>query len=467
VIAIMAARPTLLLVVVLSVNVPGILAAGQISAIQPANREARIAIGPNVHVSKPRSQTAHAEVVIATDPTNPSRLLAGSMVEPSGDGAGGDSVVTYSSVDGGKTWSLVLEKKGARSGLSYADPTVAYGPDGRAYMGAIGIAGNRKRFLEMASSRDGRIWTAPLKVDHDEDRPFLTVDGTNGRFRGRVYCGCSIKTELSTRTLGVHSSRDGGKTLERVISLPAKNTGEVMPGPGAVLSDGTLVIPYRVKPLDVPATFSFRIRRSKTGGASFLSEESLFVRDFRGENPNTALHPMLTVDPGSSSFKDRLYLVWSEKTPAGLQVMLILSRDQGMSWSHPVVISEQANATNEGRPHHAVLPAIAVNKAGIVGVTWYDTRESFQGKHRCHVRFRASLDGGTTWLPSECVTDIASKFVINDRPGGVARGNWLGHTAGLAADAAGEFHPLWIDDRTGIRQVFTATIAVHKANSRP
>jgi hypothetical protein len=35
-----------------------------------------------------------------------------------------------------------------------------------------------------------------------------------------------------------------------------------------------------------------------------------------------------------------------------------------------------------------------------------------------------------------------------------------GDTAGLAADAAGVFHPLWIDNRTGIHQMWTAAVTV-------
>ena len=35
-----------------------------------------------------------------------------------------------------------------------------------------------------------------------------------------------------------------------------------------------------------------------------------------------------------------------------------------------------------------------------------------------------------------------------------------GDTAGLAADADGVFHALWIDSRTGVHQMWTATIAV-------
>jgi hypothetical protein len=40
---------------------------------------------------------------------------------------------------------------------------------------------------------------------------------------------------------------------------------------------------------------------------------------------------------------------------------------------------------------------------------------------------------------------------------------WItgGHTAGLAADANGAFHPFWVDNRTGVHQVWTAVATVH------
>jgi hypothetical protein len=37
-----------------------------------------------------------------------------------------------------------------------------------------------------------------------------------------------------------------------------------------------------------------------------------------------------------------------------------------------------------------------------------------------------------------------------------------GHTAGLAADADGVFHPFWVDNRTGIAQVWTAPVTVNR-----
>jgi hypothetical protein len=143
-------------------------------------------------------------------------------------------------------------------------------------------------------------------------------------------------------------------------------------------------------------------------------------------------------------------------------VILTLSKDKGATWCKPALLSEQPEPQEGARDksYHALLPSVAVNRAGIVGVSWYDTRDSREGKPICNVRFRASLDGGATWLPSMRVTNVASDFHLNDKNGGVEGKNWVGHTAGLTADAAGEFHPLWVDNRTGVKQVFTTRIAV-------
>ena len=69
----------------------------------------------------------------------------------------------------------------------------------------------------------------------------------------------------------------------------------------------------------------------------------------------------------------------------------------------------------------------------------------------------ASIDSGTTWLPSIAVNDVPSTF---NKGSYGSRLGWLGDTAGLTADSKGVFHPVWIDNRTGIKQVFTASILV-------
>jgi hypothetical protein len=97
-------------------------------------------------------------------------------------------------------------------------------------------------------------------------------------------------------------------------------------------------------------------------------------------------------------------------------------------------------------------------------VSWYDTRGLSPKQAGWNLRFRASLDGGNTWLPSVQVTSISTLYTPErkKRFPTETRRMYLqpGHTAGLAADTNGVFHPLWIDGRTGIRQVFTADVTV-------
>ncbi len=419
----------------------GVLGSGCPGLAQVAGPAARIAVGRETQVSKACEKRPHAEVILAADRDNPGRLLAGSMVMDPGMGA---SVVAYSSGDAGRTWELTLEKKAEPGGRWYGDPSVAFGPDGVAYFAAMFSAGLGR---EITSSRDGgRTWAAPARAGHLVDRPFLLVDNTVGGFRGRVYCVESADAELV-----VHRSRDGARSFDRPVRLVCEGSAQGRTfGEGVVLSDGSLVVPYSVLIRATDEVRSLRVQRSETGGESFLGEQIL--RDYTA--PVDAF-PIMAVDPGSGAFKDRLYLVWSERTEAGRRVMLTFSRDKGANWPEPVAISEERGVDGEDQAagHHAYLPTVAVNREGVVAVSWYDaTRRG--GALRSHVRLRASLDGGSTWLPSVQVTGYVGRSESE------AGENWVGHTAGLAADASGTFHPLWVDDRTGVRQIFTAAVVV-------
>jgi hypothetical protein len=424
-----------------------------------------ITVGPNVQVSKACEKLAHAEVVIAADATHEGRLLAGSMVERDGF----SQTSAYTSLDGGKTWKLVLEKTDK---LGCSDPAVAFGPDGAAYFACLTKDADRapvKRW-EITTSRDeSQSWSAPV-VGHpragvEVDRPFLAVDRTQGKFRGQVYCSCLYGD------LAVFRSRDGAKTFDAPTYVKCK--GATHPsqgkawGQGVVLSDGTLVFPYCPNPNG--RQLSLRVLRSTTGGESFHDEQVL--RDYRVEHKvleNMWGFPMMAVDPGSKTFKDRLYLVWAEVSRAGTCVMISLSKDQGVTWSPPVVISDVPDPKEEAKNNsrYALLPTVAVNRSGVVAVTWYDASLPSEDKFRCDLRFRASVDGGATWLPSVAVTNVSSTYAKWTRG---SRSSWLGDTAGLAADSTGAFHPLWIDNRTGVRQVFTASVLVksgHLGGSR-
>jgi hypothetical protein len=138
--------------------------------------------------------------------------------------------------------------------------------------------------------------------------------------------------------------------------------------------------------------------------------------------------------------------------------MYAFSKDKGETWANPMILSEQPD--DGENDYGAYMPSIAVNREGHVAVTWYDRRglPSEPGSSPpffapgCNVRIRISSDGGGTWQPSVQVNEKAIKASVWD----------LRDTAGLAADAAGLFHPVWIDDRTGTTQVWTGTVRAEK-----
>ena len=92
-----------------------------------AARAQHIQVGPNVHVSQSRERSPYQEVVIASDPANPSRLIACTMLEP-GPNRSVKSAV-FASFDGGASWGQPLVTTSHWSN----DPTCAYGPGGVAY----------------------------------------------------------------------------------------------------------------------------------------------------------------------------------------------------------------------------------------------------------------------------------------------------------------------------------------------
>jgi hypothetical protein len=114
---------------------------------------------------------------------------------------------------------------------------------------------------------------------------------------------------------------------------------------------------------------------------------------------------------------------------------------------------------------------VAVNKDGVVLVTWNDTREARDGLGWI-VRGAASLDGGETFSASVALTDVAHDIspttewpvTVEGGQGMSARvSRWLiggGDTGGLATDLDGTFHPVWSDSRTGVMQLWTTSVKV-------
>lgn len=487
---------------------PITLVVASAAVVSAAPAAAQITVGPNVQVSRARGEDPHYEFIAAADPTHPDHLLVCSMVSTAKRQVQStllpQNTVVYLSRDGGKRWQPTLQPDDSEG---TSDPACTFGPDGTAYYVTLAEHGE----MLVYRSTDAETWNAPLHLPFI-DRPYITFDATGGRFHGRGYINgtgdlraLGRDQEVAT-TVSLFQSIDGFRTVGLPATRAAWPSHYVLGmGNSVVLSDGTLVTLFgEVKDLvdengfpggeikeSTPGVSNawLKVIRSADGGKTLDAGATVSDWYLDAKRSQSGVAPMIAVDPGSSAFKDRLYAVWPDARSARLEVLLAHSDDNGLTWSAPLVV-------NDDRPRpdpmtqgpDATTPLVAVSKAGVVGVAWTDRRDHTDNRG-WDKRFAASLDGGETFLPSIRVSSASNTYGEHDqwpvwtsltgggstaigRPPGplinlqVALDLFLfseGHTGGMAVDARGVFHPIWVDNRTGVPQLWTAPVSVKGA----
>jgi hypothetical protein len=288
-------------------------------------------------------------------------------------------------------------------------------------------------------------------------------------------------------------SKDGGRTFSSQL-IPT-DIGHFMlgygAGPGTVLSDGTFVAPIGewkspnegndIPPSKDPPNVVLKVMRVTDAQPNWpLTVDVVTVADiFMSLQRNGSAIAYSAADVGGSPFRDRLYLTWPDTRSGHFQVFFSYSTDKGRTWSHPRVIDDHSNDQCTNLIPDDIHGPVAVNAQGVVAVMWFD-RCDHPGNLGWTVRMRASLDGGETFLRSIVVSAVSYDpqrtepipvFEMNraffGATGDVSTKLGLhefqfsgGDTVGLTADAAGDFHPLWIGNQTGVPQLWTATVSV-------
>jgi hypothetical protein len=466
------------------------------AAVAPLTAQpASIRVGPNVHVSAGNPARVHHELCMAASPTEPRRLLACAMIFDSKDAS--RHTIVYASSDAGGSWTPTLEVKVTRF---VGDPDVAFGPDGTAYFATLPLHYESDADHEMLVYRSpdgGKTWSEPVHLPFI-DREYLAVDRTNGRRRGLVYLHGNAVADPTVDgderlVFTLFRSNDGAKTFGAPKKLlPDGDKMAFGTGNGTVLSDGTYVAPFFEwndrKNLDPPDKRkpwgSVKLVRSEDGGERF--DKAVVVSEWTPCSGWTPGMPYLAADATSGPFRDRLYVVWPDRRSGRCEIYFSSSADKGKTWSKAVTVSDDRSPGERERGRDHSIPAVAVNRAGVVGVSWYDRRESADNVGGWRARFAASLDGGETFSPSVRVSEALSTshagqtlpIMAHSTGGGHNRpkgrgGNirfelgpqWIDYlaaadTGGMAADGEGVFHPVWVDDRTGVPQIWTAAVGV-------
>src|SRR5579859_3772720 len=377
-----------------------------------------------------------AESQLSTSPNNPNQLLA-VVIQFDSNGNPG-TCISWASFDGGQHWlRRALPLQGC------FDPWGVILQDGSALVVMGGhVPGRDDNLFLFRSSDGGRTWPdSPLGLGAHHDHPMVIAQGN----QVYVASGGGVHNSFNQHrdSVSVAHSQDGGRTFGPPTDVIASNLGYQAEGP-VVLSDGTFVVgfhDYRWQHGDkwLVRPRSWLIRSSDEGRT--FSEPLLISESCESRGG----WPSMAVDG-----KDRLFWLCIADKFNG--VLVQRSDDRGESWSEP-------QRLNHSQTARSFTPSIAVNKDGVIGVSWYEIHD----KNCFDVYFTASVDSGKTFLPEVRVSRATSCPDTLQNKGAFDPGTTFGaggDYSGLAATSDGVFHLVWSDARTGIYQLRTASVAV-------
>jgi hypothetical protein len=463
-------------------------------------------VGPNVHVSRQLPRASMRELRICSNPRDTRDLFViGMTYTPTLNAL---TVRGYRSRDGGMHWTLVFEPSvgvapGRNASHAQADPECAYGVDGSLVAMFLGETSQAHRapadssaealvFSDVAHvfrlAPGGGEWHETQLPFHD--RPYMSVDTSEGQHRGTIYIADNA---ITLRSPGLFRSTDGGASFlgpvqpdsgaDTTLKKRAEFYQSANPGQSAVLLSGAVAIPRLLFRANwdsccYAARYRIDVVVATDGGTRFLQPS---VVEEKASRVCYVTATALAQDQSDGPFRGRIYVTWAGMRGAHCEILLSHSDDEGKAWSRPMIVTQEAfrSDAHPGGDHE--LPYVAVNRRGVVGLSWYDFRDDPDPARPGYaLRFAASADGGETFSQSVAVSSVHSRWRSlsevglllfsgseletsdSNPPLHVTIPRWGNNrdTNGLLADADGTFHPVWIDNRTGLSQIWTATVRV-------
>lgn len=421
---------------------------------------AEYTVGPNVDITIAQQEKRHYEAYVGASPLQSGELIACDYVLR---GKGDSDDLFYLSHDSGATWKLILTMP------HFTDPSCAIGADGTLF--AAGVSNGARSTLGVMRSVDGgQKWLAarvPL-LQYEIDRPYLTVDDM-GRSRGTVIVHAYRFARTPPPAALFFVSHDDGRSfslpvVEKALeySKPWYFVGKAaVSGAGvyyalfAELDNTKKNMSYRTDPASAPSSPDAQLELYRSGDlGKHIALAGVIEGVYYDWRVGQLSMPSLAVDGSAGEHRGRIYVAWPDaRFRHHTSILLAYSDDAGRTWTKPQVVSGKAERGAVNQAPNDFMPMVAVNGAGVVGVSWYDRSDS-KDNLSYSVRFAASVDGGRAWLPSVRVS--TSPYV----PGSDTHYNG-GDTAGLVADAAGVFHLTWIANPSGVPAMWTTTVAVH------
>ncbi|TMK59202.1 MAG: hypothetical protein E6G60_15025 [Actinobacteria bacterium] len=394
-----------------------------------------------------------AEVAITADPSNPQILL--------GVSGGPARTRTYTSTDGGKSWSSrtdVPDTELAGDGIPAIDRA------GHEYLGFVTGSYSPPESHFVVATRDGpfdqwRRTNRPIVDTLFHDKPMLIVDAApESPFPGRLYVGgVEFRPGSGTAKLVLTHSDDRGATWSPPVTLGVGRREVPQFLTLAVGRGGALYAGWMV-------TDGFLwVTRSLDGGTTFDRPQEvvdLAARDGawtvpaqtvpgHGDQRGVTATPLLRVDTTKGPASGRVYLGYEDRVNGRTNVYVLRLTPDLTPLGPPVAVVPPARADR-------FLPVIDVDP--VTGEVWdcFYATDGSRDLHRTRYSCASSLDGGASWSP---LVPVASAFSrVTRKTADITFG--YGDYEGLAV-AGGVAHPMWTDARAANRtgsEIFTASL---------
>ncbi len=451
-------------------------------------------------ISVDQAKHPHIESFIAVDLRDSQHLLATSMVIVNGE----TRSYPYVSFDGGKSWAQgkIIDDG---SVTTDADPIVYFSSSGVAFFSCLATVKGLDRTAIARSTDGGRTWRWAAVLP-SSDRPWMAIAPNRGPLGGRAYFTStavyrSREAARATGLLLVRSDDDGQTFPLRTIVAYDRGGKDpqapinAVPLEPIIAPTGQLLLTLQSsdKPtLDRLASDSLTARTigiitSDDGGESFgparYAPTQLVTLTGGGSRKYRATAAFgnirTAIDVSSGLYRNRVYFVAPDydRSLDRYVVRVWRTTDFGRTWGD-VVASDATRGD-------VANPAIAVNRDGVVAVTWNDRRDDPSAK--CWQLYAAiSTDGGEHFRPGQrlsrqptCTNEPRNwetfSTTFNSEQGGQylariqtgatvpARFPNGGDTQGLAADSTGLFHAAWISGQTGVLQLWHTSFEVESA----
>lgn len=391
--------------------------------------------------------TGPCEPSICIDPTNPNKIVAGSILDR-----------VYVSDDGGKTWS----KDQLKSSYGvYGDPVVRANYKGDFFYAHLsnpkGKAYESEEFLDriviQKSTDGGKEWnngsfTLP-RSPKDQDKQWLTIDPIDNT----IYITWTefdlygqADTSYHSRILFSKSTDDGLSWADPITlsQLEGNCVDDDQTTEGAVPAVGPDGQIYVAWSYDNNIYFD----KSYDKGLSWLENDLIIAKqpggwtyDIPGLGRCNGM-PITVADRSNGPNKGTIYVNWSDQKngESDTDIWLAKSSDEGQTWSAPTRVND------DGIGNHQFLCWMEIDQeTGFIYIVFYDRRNT-EGL-ATDVYLAVSKDGGTSFenlkINSESFTP--NKFVF------------FGDYNDISVQK-GKVRPIWTQLEKGILSIWTAII---------